>query len=154
MAVLSPFFWWDTPTLSFLNWSNLSKYGLTSRHAYSVSNLVVSKEERFLRNFSLEILVEIKNWGLWSCWITSLGSGFSFSGFKISKFFEFKFFGFQKIGLKLDEFRSLAKVHNFFGKISIVQNWIWWSFNFRVFFELGFWQLLKIGVFSGSGLRK
>ena len=95
-------------------------------------------------------------------------SGLSFSGFKIPKFFKFEFFRFQKIGPKtrrVFDFMSLrenfdqnlAKMHHFFGKIStvcIVQNWIWLSFNFRVFFEFGVWQSLKIEFFSSLGLKK
>ena len=61
------------------------------------------------------------------------GLGLSFSGFKIPKFFKFEFFRFQKIGPKtrrVFDFMSLrenfdqnlAKMHHFFGKISIVQN--------------------------------
>ena len=79
-------------------------------------------------------------------WVFRVSNFPSFSGLRKTR----RVFGFT--GLRENFDQNLAWMHHFLPKFSIGQNWIRSSLNFRVFFEFGFWQSLKIGFFSSSGL--
>ena len=69
----------------------------------------------------------------------------SFSGLiKLAQYLSsFRVYGFER-----KFWPKFGQNASFLAKFSVVQKWIWLSFNFGVFFEFGFWQSLVSGFFG------